>query len=166
MTEELEDPYLAPYVPEIMAVPPGDGTAVWPFPHSAPVQACRQIVERACRDLHMTPDAIEDARVIVSELATNAVRHGLPPHELRMRRWRQRLVLEVVDGLVKPLHFPGTEPPLLVQGMFAPTGGRGLWVVSQLAQGHCGAKTTVTLATDPPQDAKSVWAAIPYEPGR
>lgn len=71
---------------------------------------------------------LDDVRVSVSEIATNAVLHGRPPHHIRAWREDDRLVLEIEDG------GAGIQSPLtgfLRPGLEQP-GGRGVWIARQL----------------------------------
>ena len=67
----------------------------------------------------------EIALLLVSELTTNAIRHGSPPVRLSLRLDRDRLRVEVSD----------TCPQLPELGRPGPdqVGGRGLQIVQQLA---------------------------------
>ena len=91
------------------------------------VSAARRLVQMATADM---PEGVAgDADLIVSELMTNAVRHGAGPVEVRLRsRTGEPFGIEVLD------QGPGFEPeippgPASVDA----TAGRGLHVVDQLA---------------------------------
>lgn len=56
----------------------------------------RAAMRRLCAD-RLTPVALEDAELLVSELAANAVRHGHGQIVLRAALDENRLVVEVVD---------------------------------------------------------------------
>lgn len=139
---------------------------VWPFTGAQPVRSCRLIVGAVGAIVGLAADAIDDAQVIVSELATNALQHGCPPCELRLGAYSDRLVIEVVDGKVEQLTFPRFAAfPLPSQALAEPDecvleGGRGLELICQLSQGHCGVEATTTLCERVPRMSKSVWAAI------
>jgi anti-sigma regulatory factor (Ser/Thr protein kinase) len=80
------------------------------------------------RSLGMAPDRIGNLMVVVSELATNAIRHGGGTGRLTV--WRQALDLycRVRDhgtGIRDP-HAGSTRPDLIAAG------GRGLWICRQL----------------------------------
>ncbi len=93
----------------------------------------------------------EDAEMVVSELVTNAVRHGLsdlrsfaPTLQLVLLKHERRLVVVVTD--------PGDQVPALSErGDFAET-GRGLRIVAALS----GAWGWAPLVTG----GKAVWAAF------
>ena len=92
----------------------------------------------------------EDAEMVVSELVTNAVRHGLaderhaPVLQLVLLKHERRLVVVVTD--------PGDQVPRLAErGDFAET-GRGLRIVAALS-GSWGWAPLVT-------GGKAVWASF------
>jgi anti-sigma regulatory factor (Ser/Thr protein kinase) len=74
-----------------------------------------------CLDRELT----ETALLLVSELTTNAIRHGTPPVRLSLRLERDRLRVEVTDSspTLPELNDPGPDQ----------IGGRGLQIVQQLA---------------------------------
>lgn len=93
-------------------------------------------------------DTIERLRLVVSELATNALRHGRPPVRLLLWRTDRAVVVQVRDGgpgIADP--FAELRPPRLGSG-----GGRGLNIVAQLARLHfeVGGRSVVTAAMDLP----------------
>ena len=80
--------------------------------------------------------------LLVSELVTNAIRHGEPPLELRAAARGAGVRVEVHDGAV--------DPPVLAPQAPAdaplPESGRGLYLVASLADrwgwdGHSAGKT-------------------------
>ncbi|MFE7392564.1 SpoIIE family protein phosphatase [Streptomyces sp. NPDC057582] len=74
--------------------------------------------------------------LIVSELVTNAIRYGTQPIRLRLLHDRNHLICEVADG--------SSTSPHLRRAATTDEGGRGLFLVAQLAQrwgtryGACG----------------------------
>ncbi len=105
----------------------------WALPHdtSAPGIA-RQHVHEA-----LGPDArLEDAQLIVTELATNAVVHGRAPVTLRLDRAPGLLRIEVADS--GSGHASTRRPQM--PAPLAPS-GRGLLLVSRLAQAWGGQST-------------------------
>lgn len=71
-------------------------------------------------------DAAPTTELIVSELVTNAVRHGRPPVQLRLILQGPGLTCEVTDG-------SSTSPYLRRANTFDES-GRGLFIVAQLTQ--------------------------------
>ena len=90
----------------------------------------RRVMARAAVLWLLDRDMTDTALLLVSELATNAIRHGSPPIRLslrldRDRQHRDRLRVEVTDGSpsLPELGYPGPDQ----------TGGRGLQIVQLLA---------------------------------
>jgi|GEM_PF-934887 len=107
----------------------------------------RRFATRTLRGWGLGDAAAGDAETIAGELLANAVRHGLPPVELRLLRTADQVCVEVRDGLpvlprARPQPLAATAPP---------GGGRGLHVVATLAR-RWGARLTDT--------GKSVWAEL------
>lgn len=76
-------------------------------------------------------DLVEDARVVVSELGGNSVRHAhpLPTKDNGVRSWREdtSLILSVSDG------GGGRSSPHAVAASMSAVSGRGLSIVDALA---------------------------------
>ena len=85
----------------------------------------------------------ETARLVVSEVLTNAVRHGIGPIKLRLRRSGQDLTVEVTDRATVVPHPRRAEED--------DESGRGLLLVEALTD-HWG--------TRPTDDGKSVWFTL------
>ncbi|MBO2463527.1 ATP-binding protein [Actinomadura violacea] len=149
-----------------LPLPSGDG---------APA-AARAAVRALLTELRMPPDAAHDAKVIVSELATNAVLHsgrarGLPPAgglELWAHlRWRTRP--EIVVTVFDPGPWPG--PGVFAAPRSAPPGalgGRGLQVVDALtaaAGGRWGGHPTRSRLGARPAPGKAVFFSLPLPDG-
>ena len=83
--------------------------------------------------------------VVATELATNALRHGLPPTEVRLLIERDRLIIDVAD------HDRAGEPRVEAD--------------RPLGKGGLGLQLTRTFATDvgwyATDIAKHVWASFP-----
>ncbi len=74
-----------------------------------------------------TPDARDDAEVIVSELVTNALQHGSPPVVVTLTATEDGVFVAVADAGGPPYLFGSLSPdPAAVHG-------RGLAIVSTLA---------------------------------
>jgi serine phosphatase RsbU (regulator of sigma subunit)/anti-sigma regulatory factor (Ser/Thr protein kinase) len=85
------------------------------------------------------------AELVVSELVTNAIRYGSAPVRLRLIR-QDTLTCEVSDG-------SNTAPHLRRARMFD-EGGRGLFIVAQLAE---------RWGTRQRADGKTIWAELPLQ---
>jgi len=85
----------------------------------------RRATARAAELWRLDREMTETALLLVSELATNAIRHGTPPVRLSLRLDADRLRVEVTDA----------SPALPRLGPAGPdqVGGRGLQIVQQLA---------------------------------
>ena len=85
----------------------------------------RRATARAAEFWRLDREMTETALLLVSELATNAIRHGAPPVRLSLRLDADRLRVEVTDS--------SPTLPRLAQPGPDHTGGRGLQLVQQLA---------------------------------
>jgi two-component sensor histidine kinase len=83
--------------------------------------------------------------LVATELASNALRHGLPPAHVRLLRADGRFFLEVADRDLQSV-------PALAQAHHAVGGGRGLHIVRSLALEVCWYAT---------ERSKHVWASFP-----
>jgi anti-sigma regulatory factor (Ser/Thr protein kinase) len=116
-------------------------TEVVHSPHAA-AQARRFLAE-AARAQQLGPLA-DDLAVVVSELVTNAVRHGAPPVILEIDTTDESVTVVVADGA------PGRPGPQ--QALEDAEGGRGLTLVEALS-GDTGVR--------PQPPGKAVWAELP-----
>jgi len=114
------------------AVPPGFvEIGAWPLRGLTDLAALRQGLHHMLtggplpqdRALEATPERIV---LVASELATNALRHGLPPTRVRLLSDGRELVVDVVD------HSPDVPP--VVAGRRSPgAGGFGLVLAQRAA---------------------------------
>jgi anti-sigma regulatory factor (Ser/Thr protein kinase) len=102
----------------------------------------RRAMRRAAVLWKLDRDTTDTALLLVSELATNAIRHGAPPVRMSLRLERDRLRVEVTDSspALPQLGHPGPDQ----------TNGRGLQIVQQLAA-RWGARAL------PRRVGKTVW---------
>ncbi|MEW5528872.1 SpoIIE family protein phosphatase [Streptomyces virginiae] len=126
-----------------------DRVAQWdvPFEPSA-VGAMRSVAAKKLDEWDLTELGFA-AELILSELITNALRHGSKPVRVRLLR-DHNLTCEVWDG--------SSTAPHLRYAATTDEGGRGLFLVAQLSE-HWGTRYT--------PDGKVIWAelALPGTPG-
>lgn len=119
---------------------------ILPLPASA--EATR-LARGALRDRLPDVDAevVDDVLLIVSELVNNAVQHGRPAIELRLRVQPLAVDVSVLDHGPE---LPPAEPPVAHESA---TSGRGLSIIHTLA--HAWGVEPL-----PGGDGKSVWAQL------
>jgi anti-sigma regulatory factor (Ser/Thr protein kinase) len=88
-------------------------------------RSARRVMARAAVLWRLDREMTETALLLVSELATNAIRHGSPPVRLSLRLNRDRLRVEVTDS--------SPALPELTHSGPDQVGGRGLQIVQLLA---------------------------------
>lgn len=104
----------------------------------------RDFLRGACCSQHPT-EVVEEAQLLVSELVTNAVRHGSPPIELQVRCAGD-------DALEIRVRDANPAPPERRAVNLDAEGGRGLMLVDLVSQ---------TWGSDQnPDDGKSVWFTL------
>ncbi|UWP78713.1 SpoIIE family protein phosphatase [Dactylosporangium fulvum] len=104
------------------------------------VRDARRLVDTTLRRWSAPPRVIDDLVLVVSELAANAVLHGRPPIQLRLRRAATHVVLELHDTAP---YLPRKQRPTPDDEH-----GRGLQLVSSLCD---------RWGTRPTADGKAVW---------
>ncbi|WP_265567951.1 SpoIIE family protein phosphatase [Streptomyces hygroscopicus] len=120
---------------------PADQVAAWPLDqHPKAVATARAHTQHQLAYWRVDEETAYITETIVSELVTNAVRYGTPPLRLRLIKDRA-LTCEVHDG--NPL------APRLRHAKTIDEGGRGLFIIAQLAQ-NWGVRYSL--------DGKTVWA--------
>jgi anti-sigma regulatory factor (Ser/Thr protein kinase) len=118
---------------------PADQVATWDIPADpAMVTQARHLAARQLAEWGLS-EAEFTTELVVSELVTNAIRHGSPPIQLRLIR-DHSLICEVSDS--------SSTAPHLRRSRAFDEGGRGLRLVAQLTQGW-GARHTLT--------GKTIW---------
>ncbi|MBA2945779.1 SpoIIE family protein phosphatase [Streptomyces himalayensis] len=125
---------------------PREHVADWALPDS-PLAAgeARSLAAAQLRAWRLEP-LVDITALLVSELVTNAVRHGRGPIRLRLLR-SQSLVCEVSDG--------STTTPRVRRAAETDEGGRGLAMVTLLAQ-RWGTRHST--------HGKTIWAEQPLPP--
>ncbi|MFJ7627702.1 ATP-binding protein [Streptomyces sp. NPDC097595] len=114
-------------------------------------------------DWGVSSDAVETAKLLVSELATNAVRHSedgeattsLPPSQSGVETFE--LLLEVVSGAVRlSVWDRDPRPPVLKEVGVDAMGGRGIFIVAAMSRawGYYPARSA---------PGKVVWAEIVFD---
>ncbi|MGW1289661.1 ATP-binding SpoIIE family protein phosphatase, partial [Streptomyces sp. NPDC002586] len=118
-----------------------DQVASWDvLPDPAAVGTLRAQATRQVEDWGLGAETAMTTELIVSELVTNALRYATPPIRLRLLR-DTRLTCEVSDA--------SSTAPRLRHARSTDEGGRGLFLVAQLAQ-RWGARYTA--------EGKIIWA--------
>lgn len=87
---------------------------------------------------------VQDVQLVVSELATNAVRHANTPFTVALEQVDRSVLLTVSDG--------SPVPPVRPTNDLLHTGGRGLTIVDLVSRDWG--------VTRRPGEAKSVWASF------
>ncbi|MET7307357.1 MULTISPECIES: SpoIIE family protein phosphatase [unclassified Streptomyces] len=120
---------------------PAHSLATWLLDHDPTAAAtARGHTRRTLADWNVDEDTAYAAELIVSELVTNAIRYGAPPLQLRLIKNRT-LTCEV--------HDDAATSPRLRHARTVDEGGRGLFIVAQLAQ-RWGTRYTT--------EGKTVWS--------
>ena len=94
------------------------------------VHDARRWVVRTCSDIERD-DLVECAEIGVSELVTNALLHGEPPIQVRVRGTVDHPRVEVRDSSLEPPILPGEAIDSEQQGDELLTFGRGLGIVAR-----------------------------------
>jgi anti-sigma regulatory factor (Ser/Thr protein kinase) len=136
-----------------LAVPPKESTVVppihWQHQQEWPGEAHSVHDVRDFVTAHLVRHGlsalVDDAVLVVSELATNVVLHANTPFRVSLSRAEEQLLLEVTDH--------SSNPPRPAPGDPLSTSGRGLAIVGILSQSW-----GVHHATN---GAKNVWASFP-----
>jgi anti-sigma regulatory factor (Ser/Thr protein kinase) len=90
------------------------------------VPAARRFASQHLLGFEGRPEVVDKARLLVTELATNAVLHARSPIRLTVESRQDNVRVEVRDDDPRPI------PPPLAPAASA-TSGRGLWLVDALS---------------------------------
>ncbi|MDG6108441.1 SpoIIE family protein phosphatase [Dactylosporangium aurantiacum] len=125
----------------VVAAPGHEQSVVHHIPaEERAVRSARQFVGTTLRRWDVPGPVVDDLVLVVSELAANAVMHGRPPIQLRLRNGGTHVVLE--------LHDTATYLPRKQRPTPDDEHGRGLQLVSSLCD---------RWGTRPTADGKAVW---------
>jgi PAS domain S-box-containing protein len=105
----------------------------------------RELVAAQLREWHVPDLAAHDLLLMTSELVTNAVAHGRPPIDLRLRRMSHEVLLEVQDR--------APQGPRRRRPAHGDEHGRGLQIVTMLAD-RWGSRPSGT--------GKSIWCTVSW----
>ncbi|MBL7253522.1 ATP-binding protein [Paractinoplanes lichenicola] len=140
----------------VTSPPPPDATElhVWVLNSSTELKHLRAALREALARQELTLDdhgsEITDRMVLVAtELATNAIKHGRPPTEIRLMRTEEQFILDVADRDLSTV-------PELAHTRPIDAGGRGLFLAMNMSLQvgwYAGAST------------KHIWAAFAARPG-
>jgi anti-sigma regulatory factor (Ser/Thr protein kinase) len=142
---------------------------VWTLPaRAAAAGRARELLRTALTTLGFDAETTADGVLMISELATNALRHARPPYELRLRRDGRLVTCEIADASpalpTLPRSAGPSHPTLGGSDAAGPPhlreAGRGLDIVSRLSGGRCGARPTILHAGGLPVCGKGVWFAL------
>lgn len=125
----------------------------WPGPGTMRVAQARALTVKRLEEFGVTEEQVDDARLMVSELVTNAVCHGTAPVAVLVWECRAAgcVVVEVHDA---GAGWPLLPSPLMVTDLDCEwESGRGLPAVTAYSGGLCGA---VRL-----DRGKAAWFALP-----
>ncbi|MGW1141375.1 SpoIIE family protein phosphatase [Streptomyces zhihengii] len=118
--------------------------ATWELAHDLrDPAAARALARERLTAWRLPEDTVQTVELVVSELVTNAVRYGTAPVTLRLIR---------TTTLTCEVHDTSRSAPHLRHAQTVDEGGRGLFIVSQLASSW-GTRYT--------REGKTIWAEIP-----
>ena len=121
-----------------------------PAKASAATEARSEVTRRLAQ--RITTGALDDVRLLLTELITNALRHAdmKPDDEIAVKA-------ELTDGTLRiEVHDPGRDGPVTVRAPGARGGGYGLFLVDRLTS-RWGVER---------RDGTTVWAELSAGPAR
>jgi anti-sigma regulatory factor (Ser/Thr protein kinase) len=118
--------------------------------HSSEISRARELSRKALTDWGLA-DCTDLAELIVSELTTNALRHGSGPITVR-------LAYTQAGDLWREVHDHGRGRPVLQKTTADDEQGRGLALLDALIDLHSGIRGMVD---DPSNPGKSIYVALP-----
>jgi anti-sigma regulatory factor (Ser/Thr protein kinase) len=137
---------------QLDAAPHREVEHAFSLPHApGAVSSIRRRIRTVLTDWNLAADVADDVLLVVSELATNAIVHALPPATLRLSR-RQAGSQEAVRVEVTDMGpaTPTDPPPCTID---PDEHGRGLTIVTTLAA-RCGVQVH--------SRGTSRWAELPF----
>jgi anti-sigma regulatory factor (Ser/Thr protein kinase) len=138
----------------LRSVPRTHTPHAWPLCEDVQaVRHARTVVRDVLTGLELSPDLVDDAVLMASELVTNAFLYGEAPYELVLHADPEEIVCMVVD----------CGPPLPVARVVDADAerGRGLCIVAALSEGFWGCHPQ-KYVTSPGRIGKATWFALPY----
>lgn len=133
----------------------GEFSVIWPLADDpAQLAHARELVRKTLATW-MLSDHADLAELVVTELATNALRHGIGPIDIRLSLPGNNLRIEVHD------HGPGR--PVLRQATTDDEQGRGLALLDGLIKLNGGAHGVADDADGP---GKTVYVLLSLDPGQ
>jgi anti-sigma regulatory factor (Ser/Thr protein kinase) len=118
--------------------------------HPCEISHARELARKALTDWGLA-DHTDLAELIVSELATNALRHGAGPIDVRLAYTQE-------GDLWTEVHDHGRGRPVLRKTTADDEQGRGLALLDALMDLHGGIRG---MADDPSSPGKTIYAALP-----
>ncbi|RKQ86177.1 signal transduction histidine kinase [Solirubrobacter pauli] len=143
LVPEGSDDDVALLVARARPAPPQTSAAIALEDDLKEIRRARVFTTDVLREWECPERLIDDVLLIAGELVTNAILHGRPPVELRLRRDPEHLRIEVDDG--------GAAIPRKLRPTAKDDHGRGLQLTAAVAH---------RWGTRPLHDGKSVWCEL------
>ena len=146
---------------------PHPAILLWPLTVGPPLaRQARRLLEATLTTLPIEAESLNDALLMINEVASNAEAYACPPYELRVFHTYRRTVVEFIDGDCTTLRMPSNAVPELMLSdidsaeIEALERGRGLLTVVALSRGDCGVRQ-LTTASKQICTGKVIWFAVP-----